>query len=546
MQIFNSYTGRKETFRPLEPGVVRMYVCGDTVYDFCHIGHARSKIAFDVVRRYLRYRGYRVIFVRNITDIDDKIIQRAAENGESVPALTARFIAAMHEDYDRLGILRPDHEPRATEHVPGIIEMIRRLIDKGYAYVAANGDVMYSVSAFEPYGRLSGRQLEDLRAGARVAVDEAKRDPLDFVLWKSAKPGELAWESPWGAGRPGWHIECSAMSLDLLGPRFDIHGGGMDLKFPHHENEIAQSCAATGEDFANLWMHNGFVNVDDEKMSKSLGNFFRIRDVLDSGYLRDPEVLRFFLVSSQYRGPVNYSLTQLEQADAALVRLYTALREVEPAACYEPGEATRAFEAAMDDDFNTPEALAALQMLATRINRAKSAGDSVTASALAAELKHLASVLGVLQLPPDVFLRKPRSASAAAAQRAGQEAAHQATNPKPTNKPARQKTTERGTTEQGTTGQGMKDQEMTEQGARSPAADIQEVPVGSVPGMDEAVGACAAPALADEEIERLIAARRSARAARDFTTSDRIRDELSQAGVSLEDKPDGTTRWRRD
>jgi cysteinyl-tRNA synthetase len=331
------------------------------------------------------------------------------------------------------------------------------------------------------------------------------------------------------------------MSLDLLGPRFDIHGGGMDLKFPHHENEIAQSCAATGEDFANLWMHNGFVNVDDEKMSKSLGNFFRIRDVLDSGYLRDPEVLRFFLVSSQYRGPVNYSLSQIEQADAALVRLYTALREVEPAACYEPGEATRAFEAAMDDDFNTPEALAALQMLATRINRAKSAGDSATDSALAAELKHLASVLGVLQLPPDVFLRKSRSASAAAAQGAGQGAAHQATNPKATNPKATNPKATNKSTHQGTTGEGV-----TEQGTRIQGADIQGASVGSVPGMDESAGACAIPTLADEDVERLIAARRSARAVRDFTTSDQIRDELARAGVSLEDKPDGTTRWRRD
>jgi len=504
MQIFNSYTGRKETLQPLQEGVVRMYVCGDTVYDFCHIGHARSKIAFDVVRRYLRYRGYQVVFVRNITDIDDKIIRRAAESGESVSALTARFIAAMHEDYDRLGILRPDHEPRATEHVPGIIEMVRQLIDKDYAYVAVNGDVMYSVAKFEPYGRLSGRQLGDLRAGARVAVDEAKRDPLDFVLWKRAKPGEPSWESPWGAGRPGWHIECSAMSLDLLGPRFDIHGGGMDLKFPHHENEIAQSCAATGEGFANLWMHNGFVNVDDEKMSKSLGNFFRIRDVLDSGYLRDPEVLRFFLVSSQYRGPVNYSLTQMEQADAALVRLYTALRDVEPAAGYEPGEATRAFEAAMDDDFNTPEALAALQMLATRVNRAKSAGESATAGALAAELKSLAGVLGVLQVSPEVFLRKPKSAAATGEMPMAEAAA--------------------------SAGE-----------AAGGVGRSGESPGGAARGEEGRWDA----AFTDDDIERLIEVRRAARGARNFKESDRIRDELTQAGILLEDKPDGTTRWRR-
>src|SRR5688500_18750823 len=410
MQIFNSYTGRKEEFRPLQPGTVRMYVCGDTVYDYCHIGHARSKIAFDVVRRYFEFRGYRVTFVRNITDIDDRIIERAAQNGESIQSLTARFTKAMHEDYDRLGILRPTHEPKATEHIDGIIAMTRTLIDKGFAYVAVNGDVLYSVSKFASYGKLSGKHLEDLRAGARVAVDEAKRDPADFVLWKRAKPNEPFWPSPWGEGRPGWHIECSAMSYEILGPRFDIHGGGADLKFPHHENEIAQSCAATDDTFAKYWMHNGFVNVDDEKMSKSLGNFFRIRDVLDSGHLRDPEVLRFFLVSSHYRGPINYSLVQIEQADAALTRLYTALRDVTPASTVTPGEATRRFEAAMDDDFNTPDAIAVLQTLATEVNRAKSAADTATASSLAAELISLASILGLLQLAPEAFLQKLKSA----------------------------------------------------------------------------------------------------------------------------------------
>jgi cysteinyl-tRNA synthetase len=428
MQIFNSYTGRKEEFRPLEPGVVRLYVCGDTVYDYTHIGHARSKVAFDMVRRYFQHRGYRVVFVRNITDIDDKIISRAAENKESVQALTERFTQAMHEDYDRLGILRPDHEPKATEHIPSIIAITQRLIEKGYAYVASNGDVMYSVSKFESYGQLSGRQLGDLRAGARVAVDEAKRDPLDFVLWKRAKPGEPSWTSPWGEGRPGWHIECSAMTLDILGSRFDIHGGGMDLKFPHHENEIAQSCAATGDTFANLWMHNGFVNVDNEKMSKSLGNFFRLRDVLDSGYVRDPEVLRYFLISSHYRGPINYSLAQIEQADAALGRLYTALRDVESAQSYKAGDATKQFEAAMDDDFNTPDALAALQSVATQINRAKSAGDGAAARALAAELKGLADILGLLRLPAQEFLQKPKAALASAASGDVEEGSTQSLN----------------------------------------------------------------------------------------------------------------------
>ncbi len=305
IRIFNSMTGEKQVLQPIRPGEVSFYVCGDTVYDYAHVGHARSKIAFDVVRRFLQWSGLRVRFVRNITDIDDKIIRRAAELGEPIEVFTERFIRAMHEDYDRLGILRPDVEPRATQHVAGMIAMTARLIEKGHAYVSTSGDVLYSVASFAPYGQLSRKRLEDLRAGARVEVDGQKRDPLDFVLWKRAKPGEPSWASPWGAGRPGWHIECSVMAAELLGTHFDIHGGGMDLKFPHHENEIAQSCAASGDRFANIWMHNGFVNVDDEKMSKSLGNFFTIRTVLDSGHVRHPEVLRFFLISSHYRGPIN-------------------------------------------------------------------------------------------------------------------------------------------------------------------------------------------------------------------------------------------------
>jgi len=409
MQIFNSLTGRKEVLRTHDPGVVRMYVCGDTVYDYCHIGHARSKVVFDIARRYFEYRGLRVIFVRNITDIDDKIIRRAAENGESISALTERFIAAMHEDYDRLGILRPTHEPRATAHVPGIIAMTQTLIDKGYAYLNGNGDVLYSVAKFAPYGALSGCALAELRAGARVAVDEGKRDPADFVLWKRARQGEPCWASPWGGGRPGWHMECSVMSLAVLGPRFDIHGGGMDLKFPHHENEIAQSCAATADTFASIWMHNGFVNVDDDKMSKSLGNSFRIRDVLDSGVVRHPEVLRFFLASSQYRGPMNYSAALIEQADAALSRLYGALRDVDSAPESTPGEATRRFEASMDDDLNTPGAIAVLQALATEINLAKNAADKRRAGALAAELRSLGAVLGVAQLRAEEFLCRCRA-----------------------------------------------------------------------------------------------------------------------------------------
>ncbi|MGB6489451.1 MAG: cysteine--tRNA ligase, partial [Steroidobacteraceae bacterium] len=309
IRIHNSLTGEKQQLKPITPGEVRMYVCGLTVYDFMHIGHARMMIVFDVVKRYLRHRGYRVTHVRNITDIDDRIIHRAAANGEPIGALTARFITAMNEDCDALGVVRPDFEPRATEYLPPIIAMVEKLIAGGYAYLAPNGDVMYAVAKFEGYGRLSGKRLADLRAGARVEIDESKRDPLDFVLWKHAKPGEPAWDSPWGKGRPGWHIECSAMSVALLGSHFDIHGGGLDLKFPHHENEIAQTCAATGDRFAEIWMHNGFVNIDNEKMSKSLGNFFTVREVLEK-VVRHPEVLRYLVLASHYRGPINYSLEQ--------------------------------------------------------------------------------------------------------------------------------------------------------------------------------------------------------------------------------------------
>jgi cysteinyl-tRNA synthetase len=412
LHIHNSLTGRKEPFEPLEPGHVRMYVCGITVYDHVHVGHARSQIAFDVARRWLRASGYRVTYVRNITDIDDKILARARERDEPFEALTGRFIAAMNEDFAALGIEPPDHEPRATDYMPEIIAMIGRLVERGFAYVGASGDVFYAVAHFARYGRLSGKKLDDLRAGARVEVDEAKRDPLDFVLWKRAKPGEPAWDSPWGLGRPGWHIECSAMAVALLGPAFDIHGGGMDLKFPHHENEIAQSCAACDASFAKFWMHNGFVRVDEEKMSKSLGNFFTVRDVLPR--LR-PEVLRAFLLSSQYRAPVNYTDDNLRQADAALQRLYLALRDVEPAAEAVPGEATRAFAEAMDDDFNTPGAIAALQDAARELNVAKAAGDRPRAAALAAELRRLGGLLGLLGQPASAWLAAPSTLAAGAA-----------------------------------------------------------------------------------------------------------------------------------
>jgi cysteinyl-tRNA synthetase len=480
LQIHNSLTGHKEAFHPIVPGEVRMYVCGMTVYDFCHLGHARMLIAFDVVRRHLKASGYRVTFVCNITDIDDKIIKRSAENGEPMGALTERFIRAYHEDCAALGIERADHEPRATEYLPQIIAMVERLVEKGYAYVGGNGDVYYSVAKFEPYGLLSGKRLADLRAGARIEVDEAKRDPLDFVLWKAAKPAEPAWDSPWGRGRPGWHIECSAMSVDLLGLHFDIHGGGMDLKFPHHENEIAQTCAACDTKFVNVWMHNGFVRVDDEKMSKSLGNFFTVRDVFE--WVRDPEVVRYLMVGSHYRGPINYTSDSLAQSDAALARIYLALRGVRPATDAPPTVATERFVAAMDDDFNTSVAVAELQSLARAVNTAKAAGRDEEAAAAAGELVTLGARLGLLGQDPETFLRKhPRRVAA-------------------------------------DTGVGK----VTGEGETDPDGG-----------------------LSDEDIERLIAARVAARRSKDFKESDRIRDELAAAGVLLEDQPGGRTLWRR-
>ncbi len=400
LHIHNSLTRRKEPFQPIEPGKVRMYVCGMTVYDYCHIGHARVMVVFDVIARYLRATGYHLTYVRNITDIDDKIIKRAQENGEDFMALTERFIQAMHEDSDALGVLPPDQEPRATAAMADIVRMVETLIARGHAYAAANGDVYYDVSSFAAYGRLSGEQPDELRAGARVDVDEGKDDPLDFVLWKAAKPGEPAWDSPWGRGRPGWHIECSAMSNCCLGEHFDIHGGGMDLKFPHHENEIAQSEGATGHKFVNYWIHNGFVQVDEEKMSKSLGNFFTVREVL-ARY--QPEVIRFFILGSHYRSPLNYTEDNLNQARGALTRLYTALRGVDTAPGQRLDSYARRFQAAMDDDFNTPEALAVLFDLASALNRAREQGES--ASDYAATLRELGEVLGLLQDNPDAFMQ---------------------------------------------------------------------------------------------------------------------------------------------
>nr|WP_205601039.1 cysteine--tRNA ligase [Halomonas socia] len=406
MQIYNTLTRRKETFAPIEPGRVRMYVCGMTVYDYCHLGHARVMVAFDVITRYLRARGFEVTYVRNITDIDDKILKRADENGESIGALTERMIAAMHEDEARLFVLRPDAEPRATGHIDEIIAMIETLIDKGYAYAADNGDVYYRVRKFEGYGKLNNRDLDEMRSGARVEVEAHKEDPLDFVLWKAAKPGEASWPSPWGEGRPGWHIECSAMSTCCLGETFDIHGGGPDLTFPHHENEIAQSEAATGKPYVNTWMHAGAVRVDQEKMSKSLGNFFTIREVLEH---HDPEVVRYLLVASHYRSPINYAPDSLAEARKSLERFYTALDGLDLEGVKEADsevlvKAQRAFNAAMDDDFNTPVALAALFDLVRELNRARKEAPAA-APGLAVGLKRLAGVLGLLQQDPARFLQ---------------------------------------------------------------------------------------------------------------------------------------------
>ncbi len=454
LKIHNSIARQKQAFVPIEPGKVRMYVCGVTVYDYCHVGHARFLVVFDVVRRWLRASGFAVTYVRNITDIEDKIIRRAAENGEPISDLTARFIRYMDEDAAALGVEKPDIEPRATQHVPDMVRIIDELMRKGLAYRADNGDVYYAVREFAGYGRLSGKSLEDLRAGERVEVDPAKRDPMDFVLWKAAKPGEPTWESPWGPGRPGWHIECSAMSEHFLGEQFDIHGGGQDLIFPHHENEIAQSEGAHGHTFVNYWVHNGFVRVDDEKMSKSLGNFFTIREVLAKF---DPEVVRFFIVRAHYRSPLNYSDQHLDDARAGLTRLYTTLRDTPPATAaidWSNAYAAR-FREAMDDDFNTAEATAALFDLASEVNRTRSAAD-------AGLLKALAGVLGLLQREPTAFLQ----------------------------------------------------------------------------------GAAGAGELSGEQIEALIAARAAARKAKSFAEADRIRKEIEDAGIVLEDTPRGTI-WRR-
>ena len=472
LRIYNTLSRALEDFVPLEPDHVRMYVCGMTVYDLCHLGHARSMVAFDVVQRWLRTSGLRVTYVRNITDIDDKIIRRAVENNETVRALTDRMIAALRQDADALGIERPTHEPRATEYVPQMLSMIGTLQGKGLAYQAVNGDVNFAVRKFPGYGRLSGKSLDELNAGERVAVQDGKHDPLDFVLWKSAKqgePAEVKWDSDWGTGRPGWHIECSAMGCALLGESFDIHGGGADLQFPHHENEIAQSEGATGKPFARTWMHNGFINVDNEKMSKSLGNFFTIRDVLK---VYDAETVRFFVVRSHYRSPLNYSDVHLNDARGALRRLYTALSLVAPAevgAIDWSGPHAVRFKAAMDEDFGTPDAVAVLFDLAGEVNRSHS-------PEAAGLLKALGGCLGLLQNDPQAFLQwRPAQGSVA-----------------------------------GATG----------------AADTE---------------AGAAVAWTTENIERQIAERTAAKAAKNFAEADRIRSALLAAGIVLKDSATGTT-----
>ena len=458
LKIHNSLSREKQTFVPLTPGKVRIYVCGMTVYDYCHLGHARMMVVFDMVQRWFRASGFEVTYVRNITDIDDKIIRRAQENGESIETLTARFIGAMEEDIAALGVEPPSHEPRATEHVESMINMIRVLTDKNLAYAASNGDVYFSVHRFPGYGKLSGKSLDDLRAGERVNVDSHKRDPLDFVLWKAAKPGEPCWNSPWGAGRPGWHIECSAMSEQYLGDHFDIHGGGQDLQFPHHENEIAQSEGAHDHPFVNYWMHNGFVRINDEKMSKSLGNFFTVRDILAC---YQAEVVRFFVLRAHYRSPLNYSDQHLDDAKRALDRLYIALKDggSDPAGMtidWSDPHARR-FREAMNDDFNTSEAIAVLFDLANEINRSRLPRN-------VALLKALGGILGLLQQNPQQYLQNV----------------------------------------------GLVD-------------DIGYTP---------------------ERVEQLIHQRLVARANKNYSEGDRIRKELMEAGIILEDGPQGTT-WRR-
>lgn len=458
IQIFNSLTKKKQPFEPIEPGKVKMYVCGMTVYDYCHIGHARPMVIFDVITRYLRSHGYEVIYVHNITDVDDKIINRANENNESCDELTSRFIDFMHEDEKSLMIVSPNHEPRATDYMQQIIELIEKLVAKEHAYLASNGDVYFDVRRFKEYGKLSHRNIDDLISGARVEVTDVKRDPLDFVLWKLEKPNEPSWGSPWGRGRPGWHIECSAMSTEILGQPFDIHGGGMDLKFPHHENEIAQSEAAYNKDFAKIWMHVGLLQINKEKMSKSLDNFFTIREVLKKYHA---EVIRYFMISGHYRSTVNYAEENLTQIHNALDSFYLAIRGLPEMQEQDNAEFESRFNAVMDDDFNTPQALAVLFDMMHEINRLRKNNETEKAAQIAFTLKRLASILGILQQDPEAFLR------------------------------------------------------------------------GNIEDSDA------------QKIEALLIERNKARSEKNWQQADRIRDELTQMGIAIEDTAAGTS-WRRE
>ena len=511
LSIYNTLTGKKEPFQPLQPKTVRMYVCGVTVYDYCHIGHARSALVFDVIRRYLEFSDYKVEFVKNFTDVDDKIIKRANEQGVSCDMITAKYIQAYYEDMGRLGIRQASIEPKATEHMTDIIHLIETLVKKGFAY-QVDGDVYFEVAKYASYGRLSKRRLDDMQAGARVDVDERKRHPMDFALWKSSKPGEPSWESPWGPGRPGWHIECSAMSMKHLGETFDIHGGGMDLIFPHHENEIAQSCGATGKEFARYWIHNGFVQINQEKMSKSLGNFFTIREIFEKERSQWPEevigeMLRYFLLSTQYRGPLDFSdqsLTEAKYALDAFYDLFKRLGEADGRTEANKGlngsvERCRvAFGGAMDDDLNTPMAIAALQVLRSEVNKLLDQGLSTESRKLAREqFRLVGKVLGLLEL--DNWRFNPTRLLVDVADKIS-------------------------VTESEITRIERKDHP-------SYGTHVYETPM---------------PLKGEEErIQRMVDERNEARKQKDFKTADEIRQFLASHGIVIEDKPDGTSRWKR-
>jgi cysteinyl-tRNA synthetase len=510
LSIYNTLTGKKEPFHSLQPKTVRMYVCGVTVYDYCHIGHARSALVFDVIRRYLEFSGYQVEFVKNFTDVDDKIIKRANEQGVSCETITTTFIDAYYADMGKLGIKRATKEPKATEHMAEIVAMTETLIKKGLAY-HVDGDVYFQVEKYPAYGRLSKRKLEDLQAGARVDVDERKRSPMDFALWKSSKPGEPSWDSPWGAGRPGWHIECSAMSIKHLGETFDIHGGGMDLIFPHHENEIAQSCGATGKEFARYWMHNGFVQINQEKMSKSLGNFFTIREIFEKSEWSvevTGEILRYFLLSTQYRGPLDFSDQSLREAKNALdgfYNLFTRLAETGQGSTETDGDlqvsvgyTNRAFSRGMDDDLNTPVVLSELQRFKSDVNKLLSQGLSKDARKIAREnFRSLGNVLGLFQLEKEKwqFNQMPIG-----------QAVGISTNP-------------------------------TIMG--SGVSAISQTAHNDTPLVLRVQG------LADIDVQLKVDERDEARKQKDFKKADEIRQFLASHGIAIEDKPDGTSRWKR-